>query len=184
LLIGSGVFLRALDRLPHDARAPVRLEKALGLMALIAGAAMLVGALSGGRDPLAPLSHLTAAEAAPASGVSFQRIGTLADLEQRVAAAGRPVMLDFYADWCVSCKEMERFTFSDAKVQERLSQVLLLQADVTRNTEADKALLKRFRLFGPPGIVFFDSQGREIDGLRVIGYQNPERFLRSLEPLR
>jgi thioredoxin:protein disulfide reductase len=90
-------------------------------------------------------------------------------------------MLDFYADWCVSCKEMESLTFSDPRVQAKLSGMLLLQADVTANNDADRQLLKRFSLFGPPGIVFFDAQGREIKGLRVIGYQNAERFLKTLE---
>jgi thiol:disulfide interchange protein DsbD len=91
------------------------------------------------------------------------------------------VMLDFYADWCVSCKEMERFTFSDPQVQARLGRMALLRADVTVNTADDRALLKRFRLFGPPGIVFFDANGREIEGLRVIGYQSPEKFIKSLD---
>ena len=90
-------------------------------------------------------------------------------------------MLDFYADWCVSCKEMEALTFSDARVKPRLERMLLLQADVTANTPEHKALLKRFHLFGPPGIVFFDAQGRELQGLRVIGYQNAERFLKTLD---
>jgi thiol:disulfide interchange protein DsbD len=90
------------------------------------------------------------------------------------------VMLDFYADWCVSCKEMEAFTFSDPKVRAELDRMLLLQVDVTANNDNDKALLKRFSLFGPPGIIFFDAEGRELKGLRVIGYQNPERFLKTL----
>ena len=89
-------------------------------------------------------------------------------------------MLDFYADWCVSCKEMEAYTFSDPRVRAALEAVLLLQADVTANNEAQRALLKRFALFGPPGIIFFDAQGREIKGLRVIGYQDAERFLKTL----
>jgi thioredoxin:protein disulfide reductase len=108
-------------------------------------------------------------------------VATLAQLQQRVQSAGRPVMLDFYADWCVSCKEMEKLTFSDERVRSRLAQALLLQADVTANSDADRELLKRFRLFGPPGIIFFDAQGREIDGLRVIGYQDADRFLASLQ---
>ena len=90
-------------------------------------------------------------------------------------------MLDFYADWCVSCKEMEALTFSDARIKPRMSGMLLLQADVTANTAGHKALLRRFQLFGPPGIIFFDAQGRELKGLRVIGYQNAERFLKTLE---
>jgi len=94
--------------------------------------------------------------------------------------AGRPVMLDFYADWCVSCKEMERFTFSDTDVQQRLSGALLLKADVTSNNASDRELLKRFALFGPPGTIFFDAQGREVPGTRVIGFQNSDRFLRTL----
>ena len=111
----------------------------------------------------------------------YVRVHTVAELDARLRAPGRPVMLDFYADWCVSCKEMEAFTFSDPRVRARLDRMLLLQADVTANTEADKALLKRFSLFGPPGIIFFDADGREIRGLRVIGYQGAERFLKTLD---
>ena len=90
-------------------------------------------------------------------------------------------MLDFYADWCVSCKEMERFTFTDERVRQRLSGLVLLQADVTANTPEHVALLKRFRLFGPPGIVFFDAGGREIEGLRVIGFQPADKFAAVLD---
>jgi len=111
----------------------------------------------------------------------FERVDSIAALDARLAAPGKPVMLDFYADWCVSCKEMEAFTFSDERVKARFAGMLLLQADVTANSAEHKALLRRFSLFGPPGIVFFDAQGREIPGLRVIGYQNAERFLRTLE---
>ena len=89
-------------------------------------------------------------------------------------------MLDFYADWCVSCKEMEKFTFSESPVQAKLANAVLLQADVTQNSPEDKALLKRFQLFGPPGIIFFDAQGQEVSGQRVVGYQNTEKFLASL----
>jgi len=105
----------------------------------------------------------------------------LAELEARLAVAGRPVMLDFYADWCVSCKEMERFTFPDERVKARLGRFLLLQADVTANSAEHVALLKRFRLFGPPGIIFFDAKGREIEGLRVIGFQPADRFAAVLD---
>jgi thiol:disulfide interchange protein DsbD len=90
-------------------------------------------------------------------------------------------MLDFYADWCVSCKEMEKFTFSDPAVQEKLAGFTLLKADVTANSEDDKALLARFQLFGPPGIIFFAADGRQIDGVRVVGFQNAQTFLRSLQ---
>ena len=114
------------------------------------------------------------------SSAGFTRVNSSAELDAKLRSPGKPVMLDFYADWCVSCKEMERFTFSDPAVRAKLDGMLLLQADVTANTEEHKALLKRFSLFGPPGIIFFDAQGREIKGLRVIGYQNSERFLKTL----
>ena len=118
----------------------------------------------------------------PSGGnTDFIRVASIAELEEKLKSPGKPVMLDFYADWCVSCKEMEVLTFSDARVKPRLDAMLLLQADVTANTAEHKALLKRFSLFGPPGIIFFDARGREIKGLRVIGYQNAERFLRTLE---
>jgi thiol:disulfide interchange protein DsbD len=111
----------------------------------------------------------------------FVRVDSVAALDAKLAAPGKLVMLDFYADWCVSCKEMEAFTFSDVRVKDKLDRMLLLQADVTANTAEHKALLKRFSLFGPPGIIFFDARGRELRGLRVIGYQNAERFLKTLQ---
>jgi thiol:disulfide interchange protein DsbD len=114
----------------------------------------------------------------------FVRVDSIAELDKRLAAPGKPVMLDFYADWCVSCKEMEAYTFSDARVKQELGGMLLLQVDVTANSAEHKALLKRYSLFGPPGIIFFDAQGREVKGLRVIGYQNADRFLKTLTLLR
>ena len=153
------------------------LSKALGLAFAIFGLMQLVGVATGGRDALAPLSHLTGG----AHKVDFKRVKSVAELDATLAQSnGKIVMLDFYADWCVSCKEMEKLTFSDSRVQGHFSNMLLLQADVTANNEDDKALLKRFRLFGPPGIIFFDRQGSEIQGGRVIGYQDAEKFLRSL----
>jgi thiol:disulfide interchange protein DsbD len=93
----------------------------------------------------------------------------------------KPVMLDFYADWCVSCKEMEAFTFTDPKVIERMQQTVLLKADVTKNSLQDRALLKKFNLFGPPGIIFFEPGGREINSIRVVGFQNAEKFTQILD---
>jgi thiol:disulfide interchange protein DsbD len=172
------VFLRVLEPLGKEASGWERLGKAAGILALLLGAAQGIGALSGARDPLRPLAGLFAQSSeAP---LQFETVKTLADLDARLKTADRAVMLDFYADWCVSCKEMERFTFSDPQVRARLAGMTLLRADVTANSAEDKALLKRYRLFGPPGIVFFDAGGREVQGLRVIGYQPPERFLQSL----
>ncbi|HEY6241808.1 MAG TPA: protein-disulfide reductase DsbD [Burkholderiales bacterium] len=180
LLIGSGVFLNALEPLPHGASGWARMWKAIAILALFAGVAQGIGALSGSRDPLRPLVGVLS-KATEAQQVPFQAVRTLADLDAHLKTAGKAAMLDFYADWCVSCKELERFTFSDPQVQARMRGMLLLRADVTANSADDKALLKRYRLFGPPGIVFFDASGREIEGLRVIGYQPPEKFIRSLD---
>ena len=184
LLIVSAMFLRAIDPLPSDASGYARLWKGVGLIALVAGVALVIGALAGSRDPLQPLGSLRAAAAggdAAGEPVRFERVRTLAELDTRLKAAGKPAMLDFYADWCVSCKEMERFTFSDPQVRAKFAGMLVLQADVTANNAEDKALLKRFRLFGPPGIIFFDNSGREIEGLRVVGYQPATSFLKTLE---
>jgi thiol:disulfide interchange protein DsbD len=180
LLIGSGVFLRAIDPLPASASGWWRLWKAAGIALLVAGLALLVGALAGSRDPLRPLSGLASRSASATAPLPWMRVASLGELEEQLLSAGKPAMLDFYADWCVSCKEMEAYTFSDPRVRATLESVLLLQADVTANNEAHRALLKRFALFGPPGIIFFDAQGREIKGLRVIGYQDAERFLKTL----
>jgi len=181
LLVVSGIFLHAIDPLPPGARGFDRFAKGVGVIALVAGVAYLVGALAGSRDILQPLAGLRSA-AAPAAPVAFTRVDSTDALDRTVAASrGQPVMLDFYADWCVSCKEMERYTFSDPEVQKRMAGMVKLQADVTANTAAHQALLRRFRLFGPPGIIFFDREGREIDGLRVIGFQSARPFAKVLD---
>ena len=183
LLIGSGMFLRAIDPLPAAASGWWRLWKTAGIALLAAGLALLVGALAGSRDPLRPLAGLASRGAPAAAPLPWMRVASLGELEERLRAGGKPAMLDFYADWCVSCKEMEAYTFSDPRVRAKLEGVVLLQADVTAGSEAHRALLRRFALFGPPGIIFFDAQGREIKGLRVIGYQDAERFLKTLSAL-
>jgi len=182
LLIFSGIYLHALDSLPLNASGWQKLFKGLGLFSLLLGAAYLIGALSGAQDILRPLGTIGRSEATVPSTLQFSRIKSVADLDQRISQAkGQTVMLDFYADWCVSCKEMERFTFSDGSVQDLLKPALLLQADVTSYDEVDKALLKRFGLYGPPGILFFNAQGKELTDFRVVGYQNAEQFTKILK---
>jgi thioredoxin:protein disulfide reductase len=155
---------------------------AAAVLAVI-GMLQIAGAASGGNDPLQPLSHLTrrAEGGAAAAALPFGPLRNVAELDAALRTAGRPVMLDFYADWCVSCKEMERYTFSDPQVQRKLSGALLLKADVTANNADDRALLKRFGLFGPPGTIFFDASGREAANARIVGFQNSAQFLQTLQ---
>jgi thiol:disulfide interchange protein DsbD len=188
LLIVSAMYLRAIDPLPHPASGFAKFWKGVGVVALIVGVALLIGVLSGSRDMLQPLSGLRAegaeANAAEMEALRFERVRNVAELESRLKQAnGKVVMLDFYADWCISCKEFDRFTFSDAKVRAKLRDVVLLQVDVTANSEDDKALLKKFGLFGPPGIIFFDKSGKELSDARVIGYEPPEKFIVSLDAI-
>ncbi len=185
LLILSAVYLHALDALPHTASNWHKLWKGIGILALLLGIAYLIGALSGARDILRPLGGIGSAQAGTSTSLQFARVKNVAELDARIAqAGGKPVMLDFYADWCVSCKEMEHNTFSDLKVQARLKNTLLLQADVTANSEDDKSLLARYHLFGPPAILFYDKQGKEQSDFRVTGYQDAPQFLQSLQNSR
>jgi thiol:disulfide interchange protein DsbD len=122
-----------------------------------------------------------AAGAKQAAQPSFQLVRTVAELETLLAQSNRTVMLDFYADWCVSCKEMEAFTFVDPRVVQRMNQMLLLKVDVTENNADDRALMKKFRLFGPPGIIFFKPGGAERKDVRVVGFQDATRFTATLD---
>lgn len=187
LAVVSAVMLRAFDALPAGAAAARMFGKGLGLLLALAAAAWLLGAASGGRDVLQPLSHLAArGDASVGTAVTkgelqFTRVRNNAELDALLAQSTQPVMLDFYADWCVSCREMERFTFTDPGVAQRMSAMLLVQADVTANNADDRALLKRFRLFGPPGIMFFEPGGKELPDARVVGFQDAKRFTESLD---
>ncbi len=184
LLIVPAIYLHALDPLPVHAPGFRRLFKGIGVLALLLGAAQMVGALSGHREILQPLAGFGGGARAERAELAFQPVNSVAELESRIQAAqGRPVMLDFWAEWCVSCKEMDQFTFGDARVQARLKDTLLLRADVTANSVEHRALLARFGLFGPPGIVFFDPAGQEL-AFRVIGYQPPDKFLASLDRMQ
>ncbi|AIO32562.1 cytochrome C biogenesis transmembrane region family protein [Burkholderia cenocepacia] len=167
-----------------------RLGRGLGAALAIWAATLLVGLAAGSTDPVKPLAVLasrtvasggdaSAAAGAAQDGPAFAAVRSSAELDALLKTSPQPVMLDFYADWCVSCKEMEHLTFTDSRVRARLAQLHLVRADVTANNADDQALLKRFGLFGPPGIIFFDRNGKEI--ARVVGYQAAETFLRSLD---
>ncbi|MCL2644596.1 MAG: protein-disulfide reductase DsbD [Betaproteobacteria bacterium] len=180
LLLFPGIYLSALDPLPVDAGGWRRLWKGVGIVMLVCGVAMLVGGLAGSRDPLQPLAvfHVRAdAIALPA----FEDISTEAELDARLKNTDRPVLLDFYADWCVSCKKMERDTFSNPTVAAQMARMRLLRADVTAYNDSHKALLKRFGFVGPPGIVFFGTDGQLRDGLRVTGFMSADEFSALLD---
>ncbi|HKW82777.1 MAG TPA: protein-disulfide reductase DsbD [Burkholderiaceae bacterium] len=183
LLLATAVLLVSDQHRAHRGGLSKSLwRRVIAAVLAVCGLLEFAGAASGGSNPLQPLGHLATrgTNGAEKVGVAFRTVSSIGELDAALRSAGRPAMLDFYADWCVSCKEMERFTFSDAAVQKKLAGALLLKADVTANSEADKALLKRFQLFGPPGTIFFDASGREIAGSRVIGFQNSDRFLQTL----
>lgn len=189
LLIGAAVYLSATDPLKEAASGWSRLWKTLGVILLIWGSLILVGVATGGKGsvfaPLAGLSMGTpGGSAQPTAALSFTPVKNLADLNTKLAQAkaeGKPVMLDFYADWCVSCKEMEHNTFSDPTVIAGLKPFVLLQADVTANNADDKALFKRFGVLGPPTIVFFNAQGDEQKAQQVVGYEPPQTFMKHID---
>lgn len=181
LLVVSAIYMGALRELAVEASGWDRLWKGLGVVVLVYGTLMLIGAAAGGKDTVQPLRGLIASSGgSEAAHLQFKRIKSVADLQREVQAAsgaGRPVMLDFYADWCVSCKEMERYTFSDPKVVSALRDTVLLQADVTANDEQDVALLQgHFGLPGPPSIMFYGRDGQERKGYRVVGFKGPDEF--------
>ncbi|HEY2606104.1 protein-disulfide reductase DsbD [Paraburkholderia sp. RL18-103-BIB-C] len=168
------------------------LGRGIGAALAVWAAVLLVGLAAGSTDPLRPLAVFAArggesgvtngsnqTASAPQSELTFAPVRSSNELDQAVKTAAQPAMLDFYADWCVSCKEMEKFTFNDPRVQAKLKQMNLLRADVTANNADDQTLLKRFSLFGPPGIIFFDHGGKEV--LRVVGYESADKFLRTLD---
>jgi len=184
LVTVTAVYIGAFDRLVPGAKWQM-LRKGFGIVLLVYGITMILGAAAGGGDKLRPLSALVKT-GETMNTLSFTRIKTGDDLDRflsRAQQAQQTVMLDFYADWCITCKEMEQNTFSNPAVQEQLQNVIRLQADVTANDAVDQALLKRFDLFGPPAILFFVG-GREQRHLRVIGYMPAGDFVKHVGEIR
>ncbi len=195
LLIVSAIYLGALDAIKEGASGWSKLWKGFGLISLVYGAILVIGAAGGSHSLLQPLQGIAGStqlannDAAHSSSGSehalpFQQIKGIEGLQtalNQAAKEGRPVMLDFYADWCISCKEMEAFTFSDGGVQKSLNNFVMLQADVTKNDEQDKALLKELGLFGPPAILFYEPSGNELRNFRVVGFMDAGKFSAHIE---
>jgi thiol:disulfide interchange protein DsbD len=190
LLILPSIYLSALDPLPAHSSGWRKLWKGVGLMLLAYGLLLLIGFSMGNSNPLKPLQGLAANNAQASEknpALHFTRVASLAELESQIAKAAannQPVMLDFYADWCISCKEMEAYTFTNPDVKHALAGVVLLQADVTENTADDKALLEKFNLIGPPAILFFGVDRQEMTAHRVVGYQDAATFMTTLQHIK
>ncbi len=182
LVFMAGVFMGGLTTLTPEASGIQKAGKGFGFLAIIYGVLLLIGALTGGSNPMKPLASVNlggGTMVAENAHIEFQRIKTVDDLDREIAAAanaGKTAMLDFYADWCVSCIEMEEYTFTDAGVQAALSNTVLLQADVTKNDADDQVLLERFGVFGPPTIIFFGTDGQQRHGYEVVGYMKAKDF--------
>jgi thiol:disulfide interchange protein DsbD len=188
LIFMAGVFMGGLTTLTSESAATQKLGKGFGFLAIIYGVILLLGALTGGSNPLQPLASVNlgggAMVAEEQHELPFQRVKTVDDLDRELAAAasaGKTAFLDFYADWCVSCKEMEAYTFTDDAVQATLANTVWLQADVTDNDEADQGLLNRFGVFGPPTIIFFGKDGQQRHGYEVVGYMEAGDFVEHLQ---
>jgi len=183
LVFMAGVFMGGLTTLAQGSSATRKMGKGFGLLAIVYGVLLLLGSITGASNPLRPLANLSlgpgGVTVAESRHIEFQRIKTVGDLDRELASAsdqGKTALLDFYADWCVSCIEMEEYTFTDAGVQAALSNTVLLQADVTANDSEDQALLERFGVFGPPTIIFFGTDGQQRHGYEVVGYMKATDF--------
>jgi thioredoxin:protein disulfide reductase len=196
LVFLTGVFLGAFEPLPAAPTPARRLAKGLGVLACLYGALLLIGATLGGDDPLRPIPQSAVARGAGGGmlatslpdeeALRFRTIETVAELDAALGearTAGRPVMLDFTAEWCISCKEMEEYTFPDSAVIGALEPFMLLRADVTDNDDDDKALLQRFASFGPPTIAFFDRSGFERTNFKLVGFVPAEKFRAHVQSL-
>ena len=190
LLIVPAVYLNAVDPLPPGSSGWLKLWKGLGLVMLAYGLILIIGVSLGNTNPLQPLKGVAGTKMTQAivdDGLVFERVVTVSALEEKLKQASvnhQPVMLDYYADWCISCKEMEAYTFKDLKVKAALKNYALLQVDLTDDTDENKKLLEKFNLIGPPAILFFNGSAEEIKSSRVIGYQESEVFLKTLQGLK
>ena len=193
LLIPSGIFMGAFEQ---SKKGWPRLWKGIGILFIVYGVMLMIGAATGESDPLRPLQSLGNKSVRLAdsplqttaikhnSHLDFKDVNTLDELDQALDQArldNKTAMLDFYADWCISCKIFERDTFSDPDVQSALENTTLLQADLSDLTSEHQAMLDKFGLFGLPSILFFNPQGEEIQSARVQGEMDAKQFLSHIQ---
>lgn len=184
LLLCSSIYWGALESLQGDAKGWRKLLKSFVVLIFIYAVVLFVGFISGGSNPLNPLEKLTCKESSKeVSHTNFTRVKNLDEFNKALKASSKSVMLDFYADWCVNCIELENFTFSDARVKTKMANYTLLQVDVTKNSDEDKAFQKAFGIVGPPAILFF-KDGQEMSSFRVVGFKNADEFLAHLEKVK
>lgn len=187
LAMVAAVLLRAVDRLPPRAPLSERLGKALGLILAVLGLVWIIGALAGGTrldQPLSPLTSTTSVTTPEAAPLAMTTVRTAEALDAALRDSLKPAFIDVYADWCVSCKEFEHDTLGNAAVRDALNAFTLIRVDVTASDEAARTLLKRFGLYGPPGMVFYAPGGRLLHDATLAGYVGPEAFLKQLIHVR
>lgn len=170
LLLGSAIYLKIYQHI---------LAQLITVVIFILGVVLFVGAISGATNPLNPLEKFTSSKMTQVSDekLIFKKVKNIQELELAIKNSNKPVMLDFWASWCVSCKELEEITFQDEQVINKLQEFTLLKADVTENNDEDKTLQKKFGVVGPPALIFWDKDKNEIQASRIIGYKNPKDFL-------
>ncbi len=184
LFIGSAVYLRSFEAIAPDSHWFAYLKKTIGLTLFVYGLFLMFGGFTGATsmlDPLKVLKQRSVVSAAVEQKPLFEEVKDFKDFENRLQSAKKPVILDITAKWCASCKELEEITFADPKVQKALRNFEALRLDVTDNSESDKSFMKKFGVFGPPAIIFFDKNKKEIRSLRIVGFKDPKEFLKILQ---
>ncbi len=183
LFIGSGLYAGAFEPLKEGISGAKKMIKVFAIMLSLIGVIMLIGSFSGATNPLNPLEKFGACTPIGRTQAKhdFKVVKTIEELENEIKNSNQKVMIDFSADWCTSCKELEHITFPDPTVASLMSQFKLLRVDVTKNTDTDKALLKKYNIFGPPAIIFYDKDANELKNFKTIGYKPPEEFFKTLK---
>jgi len=179
LLIFSGIYSGALN---HAVTGREKFQQGIGILLLGYGLLILIGASMGSTNPLQPLANSHATN--PVASLPVLENQTLEGIQQEIAQAGKPVMLDFYADWCTACKVMDATTFKDLKIQEALSQFKVIKVNVTENNSNNKAIMNYFKVIAPPTFIFFNKQGDELNQLKIVGERDTEDFLNTLNKIK